>query len=106
VALGLAVLLLCVGGARVLAPLRFRNYESRLVALRASVDLARERGELLSNPLVYEKDPQEGGSLRVRYYFAEDFWVVPRRGATGRADVIELWDKTRGRPPRPGEEAP
>ena len=106
VALGLAVLLLCVGGARVLAPLRFRNYESRLVALSASVDLARERGEPLHNPLVYEKDPQEGGSLRVRYYFAEDFWVVPRRGATGRADVIELWDKTRGRPPRPGEEAP
>ena len=98
-------LLLCVGGARVLAPLRFTNYESRLVALRTRVDLARERGEFLRNPLVYEKDPLEGGSLRVRYYFAEDFWIVPRRDASGRAGAVELWDKARGRPPGAGEEA-
>jgi len=103
-ALGLAALLLCVGGVRVLAPLRFTEYESRLVTLRARVDLARERGERPSNPLVYEKDPGEGGGLRVRYYFADDFWIVPLRDASGRSRAVELWDKDRGRPPGQGEE--
>ncbi|MEE2678173.1 MAG: glycosyltransferase family 39 protein, partial [Myxococcota bacterium] len=98
-ATGLAALLLFLGGARVLAPLRFTDFDSRLVTLRTEVDSARARGESLPRPIVYEKDPGEGGNLRIQYYFAEDFWVVPLRDASGRSRVVELWDRERGRPP-------
>ena len=99
----LACALLAIGAVRVLAPLRFVPYESEVEKLRARVDAARERGEALPNPLLYTREPGEWGLTRVWYFFGDDHWVVPRRVDGERSRIVELYDKSRPRPPGVGE---
>ena len=103
-AAGLAGLLLLIGGARVIAPLRHLAYESKIEALRAEVDRARAAGEVLPNPLLYTRESNESGLTRVWYFFGDEYWVVPRRVDGKRSRVVVLYDRSLPRPPGVGEE--
>jgi 4-amino-4-deoxy-L-arabinose transferase-like glycosyltransferase len=96
--------LLIVAGVRVLLPLRFMDYESPMSQLRREIDVARERGEELPYPIVYVKGC-ERGAMKRRYYFADEFWIVPesdaaRGGCESAGARFFLYERSRGAPPK------
>jgi 4-amino-4-deoxy-L-arabinose transferase-like glycosyltransferase len=88
-AAALAAALCTVGLVRVLAPLRHTHYESSLARLRAEVDAAFAEGRELPDPIVYVKPPGEPGTMKLRYYFGDDFRIVRVGGSAPDAETSE-----------------
>ena len=64
------------------------------------MDDLRARGEPIPYPLEYEKAGGEPGLMKLRYFFWDDFWIVPHRNENGeRTRVVLLYERSRGRPP-------
>jgi hypothetical protein len=95
-AAALAAALCAVGLVRVLAPLRHTHYQSSMARLRAEVDAALAQGRALPDPIVYVKPVGEPGTMKLRYYFGDDFRIVRanERGADAESSaggVVHLY---------------
>jgi len=74
--------------------------------LRHEVDALRARGEPVPYPIEYVKTYGEPGLMKLRYFFWDEFWIVPRPAEPGsRTRVVELWERSRGKPPGAAEDA-
>jgi 4-amino-4-deoxy-L-arabinose transferase-like glycosyltransferase len=91
---------LLVASVRVMAPLRFAGYEAPAEAMRREIDEMRERGEPIPYPVVYDKKRKEPGLMKLRYFFADDFWIRAIKDRRGeRSTEVLLFERSRGVPP-------
>ncbi len=74
VAAALAVTLISYAALRVAAPLRFLGYQSEMAKLHDQLEAALQSGQ----PIDYPVRIPDKGFIAARYYFADDFEIVPR----------------------------
>jgi 4-amino-4-deoxy-L-arabinose transferase-like glycosyltransferase len=84
VAVGLAAVLVGIGGVRIAIPFGFLPYPSELEQARRELDAARAAGQ----PVRYPLELRDVGMSRARYYFADEYAVAKESRHEEGGDVI------------------